>query len=154
MLFPDAQMKAQAELDAVVGHDRLPTMDDFTHLPYIRQTVKETLRCTKLSSQPPSPILVHPVTAIMIYIQTILTIRPRAAHRHQRRHPARQPLHRQHPGQRQQLHHSPGLDHCPQRLVRQQRRHAISQPTPFRTHASRSEPLPVRSRRGHRPSQP
>ncbi|GAA6032480.1 hypothetical protein JCM8097_004781 [Rhodosporidiobolus ruineniae] len=36
--------KAQAELDRVVGPDRLPTFDDFEDLPYIRAVVNETLR--------------------------------------------------------------------------------------------------------------
>ncbi|GAA6007074.1 cytochrome P450 [Rhodotorula paludigena] len=36
--------KAQAELDRVVGSDRLPTFEDFEDLPYIRAVVNETLR--------------------------------------------------------------------------------------------------------------
>ncbi|KAH9175638.1 cytochrome P450 [Lactarius sanguifluus] len=42
--FPEAQRRAQAELDAVVGRDRLPTFSDSPHLPYIHALVKETLR--------------------------------------------------------------------------------------------------------------
>lgn len=45
MLFPDVQRKAQQEIDSVVGTERMPSIDDFEHLPYIRQTVKEALRC-------------------------------------------------------------------------------------------------------------
>ncbi|KAH0842458.1 putative Cytochrome P450 oxidoreductase [Fonsecaea pedrosoi] len=44
MLFPSVQETAQKELDTVVGPDRLPTMDDFESLPYIRQVTKEALR--------------------------------------------------------------------------------------------------------------
>ncbi|KAJ7487924.1 cytochrome P450 [Mycena latifolia] len=36
--------KAQKELDAVVGPDRMPTFEDFDDLPYIRAIVNETLR--------------------------------------------------------------------------------------------------------------
>ncbi|KAF7336984.1 Cytochrome P450 [Mycena venus] len=36
--------KAQKELDAVVGPDRMPTFEDFDDLPYIRAVVNETLR--------------------------------------------------------------------------------------------------------------
>jgi cytochrome P450 len=36
--------QAQAELDKVVGSDRLPTFDDEEDLPFIRAIVKETLR--------------------------------------------------------------------------------------------------------------
>ncbi|EXJ79919.1 hypothetical protein A1O3_08204 [Capronia epimyces CBS 606.96] len=44
VLFPAAQHKAQAELDRVVGDNRLPTIDDLPRLPYLRACVKETLR--------------------------------------------------------------------------------------------------------------
>jgi cytochrome P450 len=42
--FPDAQRRAQAELDAVVGHARLPTFADAPYLPYMRAIIRETLR--------------------------------------------------------------------------------------------------------------
>ncbi|MCJ1364843.1 hypothetical protein MMC16_003960 [Acarospora aff. strigata] len=44
ILFPDVQKKAQAELDRVVSPDRLPTMDDYPNLQYLRGCVKESLR--------------------------------------------------------------------------------------------------------------
>ncbi|KAG1907690.1 cytochrome P450 [Suillus fuscotomentosus] len=43
-LFPDVQKKAQAEIDAVVGTDRLPSFADRNSLPYIEALVKEALR--------------------------------------------------------------------------------------------------------------
>ncbi|TDL16829.1 cytochrome P450 [Rickenella mellea] len=43
-LYPDVMRKAQAEIDAVVGRDRLPTFQDRDNLPYIRAMVKEVLR--------------------------------------------------------------------------------------------------------------
>jgi len=43
-LFPDAQKKAQAEIDAVVGPDRLPSFADHHSLPYTEALVKEVLR--------------------------------------------------------------------------------------------------------------
>ncbi|KAF8602930.1 cytochrome P450 [Ceratobasidium sp. AG-I] len=42
--FPEAQRKAHAELDAVVGHNRMPTPEDFPHLPYIQAVIKECHR--------------------------------------------------------------------------------------------------------------
>ncbi|KAH9958534.1 cytochrome P450 [Lactifluus volemus] len=42
--YPETQARAQAELDDIVGRDRLPTFADYPHLPYIRAMVKETLR--------------------------------------------------------------------------------------------------------------
>ncbi|KAG8947351.1 hypothetical protein FRC04_010799 [Tulasnella sp. 424] len=44
MLFPSVQEKAQAEIDRVVGPDRLPTFDDRPDMPYLRAVVLETLR--------------------------------------------------------------------------------------------------------------
>ncbi|KAF9222063.1 cytochrome P450 [Gyrodon lividus] len=43
-LFPEAQKKAQAEIDAVIGSDRLPTFADRDSLPYVDALVKEVLR--------------------------------------------------------------------------------------------------------------
>jgi hypothetical protein len=44
ILFPRVQRRAQAELDAIIGRDRLPTFDDRPHLPYIGALCKELLR--------------------------------------------------------------------------------------------------------------
>lgn len=43
-LNPDVQKKAQAELDSVVGSDRLPSHDDRPSLPYVNAIIKEALR--------------------------------------------------------------------------------------------------------------
>jgi hypothetical protein len=43
-LFPQVQRRAQAELDVVVGRDRLPTFDDRPRLPYIEALCKELMR--------------------------------------------------------------------------------------------------------------
>ncbi|KAN0137781.1 cytochrome P450 [Lactarius tabidus] len=42
--YPEAQNRAHAELDEVVGNARPPTFADIPSLPYIRAMVKETLR--------------------------------------------------------------------------------------------------------------
>ena len=42
--FPDVLKKAQAELDRVVGRERLPNFSDNGKLPYIAAIVKEVLR--------------------------------------------------------------------------------------------------------------
>ncbi|KAK0222302.1 cytochrome P450 [Armillaria fumosa] len=44
MLYPDVQRKAQAELDSVLGGERLPTFDDQEDLPYINALCKELVR--------------------------------------------------------------------------------------------------------------
>lgn len=52
MLYPDVQQRAYDELDSVVGNGRLPNMDDFSQLPYIRQITKESLRCKYTPCEP------------------------------------------------------------------------------------------------------
>jgi len=44
VLSPHVQKRAQAELDVVVGRDRLPTLDDRPRLPYIEAICSELLR--------------------------------------------------------------------------------------------------------------
>jgi hypothetical protein len=43
-LFPEVQKRAQAEIDAVVGNDRLPDFSDRSQLPYVEALAKEVLR--------------------------------------------------------------------------------------------------------------
>jgi len=43
-LFPDVQKKAQAEIDAVVGNDKLPKFTDRNQLPYVNSLAKEVFR--------------------------------------------------------------------------------------------------------------
>jgi cytochrome P450 len=43
-LNPEVVKKAQAELDSVVGNDRLPDFSDRPHLPYIEAIEKEVWR--------------------------------------------------------------------------------------------------------------
>ncbi|KAG5640609.1 hypothetical protein DXG03_007942 [Asterophora parasitica] len=40
--YPDIQAKAHAELDRVVGRDRLPTVEDEKNLPYVHAIIKAT----------------------------------------------------------------------------------------------------------------
>ena len=51
VLHPDAQRKAQMEIDNVIGIDRLPDFGDEMSLPYVSALVKEVMRW-------------HPVTPI------------------------------------------------------------------------------------------
>ena len=65
-LYPEVQKKAQSEIDAVVGPNRLPNFHDRPSLPYINAIVKESLRWN----------LVTPIGrpfVIIIIIATILT---------------------------------------------------------------------------------
>jgi hypothetical protein len=43
-LYPEVQKKAQAQIDAVVGPNRLPNFYDRPSLPYINAVVKESIR--------------------------------------------------------------------------------------------------------------
>lgn len=44
VLYPEVQAKAQAEIDRIVGTDRLPTLADKESLTYIVCLMKEVLR--------------------------------------------------------------------------------------------------------------
>jgi cytochrome P450 len=44
LMNPEAQAKAQEEIDRVVGTDRLPTFDDEAKLPYVSALSRETFR--------------------------------------------------------------------------------------------------------------
>ena len=44
LVHPEAQKRAQDELDVVVGRARVPTFADMPSLPYIHAMVKEIIR--------------------------------------------------------------------------------------------------------------
>ena len=44
MSNPSVAAKARAEIDGVVGRERLPSADDFESLPYLQAVFKEVLR--------------------------------------------------------------------------------------------------------------
>lgn len=44
VLNPQVQEKAQAEIDLVLGGDRLPTIDDRPSLPYVNAILREIYR--------------------------------------------------------------------------------------------------------------
>lgn len=58
--FPSIMKKAQAELDSVMGPDRMPEFDDYDNLPYIRAVMNETLRWRPVAVLGGTP---HAVTA-------------------------------------------------------------------------------------------
>nr|BED42963.1 cytochrome P450 monooxygenase [Trametes versicolor] len=63
LLYPEVQRKAQAEVDRVVGRDRLPDFSDEGSLPYVSAIVKEVLRW-----RPVTPLAVpHRLTADDVY---------------------------------------------------------------------------------------
>ncbi|TFK46440.1 putative monooxygenase [Heliocybe sulcata] len=62
-LHPEVQTKARAEIDAVIGQDRLPTISDRASLPYVRSVMTETFRWC-----PPIPLgIAHATSDIDIY---------------------------------------------------------------------------------------
>lgn len=50
-VHPEVQKKAQAEIDQVIGPERLPEFDDRPSLPYIEAIYREVLRFA-----PPGPL--------------------------------------------------------------------------------------------------
>ena len=49
---PRVQEKVQAELDHIIGRDRVMTESDFSNLPYLQCVAKEALRL-----HPPTPLM-------------------------------------------------------------------------------------------------
>lgn len=49
LLYPHVQEKARAEVDSVIGTDRMPTFDDLDDLPYVRAVMMETNRWKPLT---------------------------------------------------------------------------------------------------------
>lgn len=45
---PDVKRRVQEELDAVIGRERLPSIDDISSLPYTETTILETLRLSSI----------------------------------------------------------------------------------------------------------
>ncbi|KAF9233009.1 cytochrome P450 [Melanogaster broomeanus] len=43
VLYPEAQRRAQAEIDAVVGNNRLPMLEDRCSMPFLEATLREAL---------------------------------------------------------------------------------------------------------------
>ncbi|KAK1222629.1 hypothetical protein PQX77_014516, partial [Marasmius sp. AFHP31] len=43
-LYPEVQTRAQKEIDAIIGHGRLPDFDDRDSLPFVNALIAETLR--------------------------------------------------------------------------------------------------------------
>ncbi|KIJ19360.1 hypothetical protein PAXINDRAFT_7844 [Paxillus involutus ATCC 200175] len=63
MLHPDVQVRAQAEIDSVIGTQRLPDFEDRSALPYVDALLRETLRC-----HPVAPLgLPHATTEDDVY---------------------------------------------------------------------------------------
>lgn len=44
VLYPECQIKAQEEIDRVIGSSRLPNFNDRGSLPYVECLLQETLR--------------------------------------------------------------------------------------------------------------
>jgi len=67
-LYPDVQKKAQAEIDAFVGTDRLPTISDRESLPYVEGVMKEVLRWIPVVPLGESPHQTHPPLLSLITV--------------------------------------------------------------------------------------
>ncbi|OAL40505.1 hypothetical protein AYO20_00241 [Fonsecaea nubica] len=67
-LYPEVQAKAQREIDAVIGQDRMPTWSDRPNLPYVRAVVEETLRWLPVTLiGPPMPHALSKTESYMGY---------------------------------------------------------------------------------------
>lgn len=66
MVYPEVQAKAQAEMDHVIGRDRLPTLGDRKDLPYVDCIVWECLRWN------PGTLHMHGILAANLHVFTLL----------------------------------------------------------------------------------
>ncbi|KIJ64047.1 hypothetical protein HYDPIDRAFT_112573 [Hydnomerulius pinastri MD-312] len=61
-LHPEVQARAQAEIDSVVGTERLPDFHDQPSLPYVEAIIRETMRWN-----PVTPVLPHATSEDDVY---------------------------------------------------------------------------------------
>jgi cytochrome P450 len=59
VIYPDVQLRAQAELDSVVGRGRLPEFSDKKDLPYVNAVMSECLRWLPVAPMGLSMSIVH-----------------------------------------------------------------------------------------------
>src|SRR5579862_2299138 len=88
--FPEAQRKAQEEIDRVVGRGRSPTVEDEANLPYCAALLKETFRWRSvaiLGGLPHAPIKDDEYRGYHIPAGTNITGNLWAIHRHPRDFP-------------------------------------------------------------------
>jgi len=45
LLYPDIQARARAEINQIVKHDQIPSIDDRDSLAYLSAVIFEVLRC-------------------------------------------------------------------------------------------------------------
>jgi len=78
ILNPQIQAKARAEIDSVVGTDRLPTINDRTRLPYVRSIMAEVFRWS-----PAIPLCEYMPKSLTVVTPNLLRISHHAMdHRH------------------------------------------------------------------------
>ncbi|KAF7432586.1 hypothetical protein PC9H_004528 [Pleurotus ostreatus] len=79
IMYPDAQARAQSEIDTAIGEHRLPTMKDKGSLPYVEAFIKEIMRWS-----PALPLSIARRTAqddtyeglLLLVVETSLMLNP------------------------------------------------------------------------------
>jgi hypothetical protein len=74
LVYPEVQAKAQAEIDRIVGKDRLPELEDRRDMPYVESVVNECLRWHAVAPMGQSRFLFR--THLTIHITQPCPIRP------------------------------------------------------------------------------
>ena len=78
VLRPDLQARAQAELDAATGRERLPTFEDRPMLPFVDALCKETQRWRLVTPLGASiTIHNHPRVFILLPLKLFLILSPK-----------------------------------------------------------------------------
>jgi cytochrome P450 len=73
LVYPDVQARAQAEIDRVVGKERLPELSDESSLPYVQAVVNECYRWL-----PVLPMGLSSIFSFLIALFTYFISRSRA----------------------------------------------------------------------------
>jgi cytochrome P450 len=66
LIWPEIQTKAQAEVDRVIGKDRLPEFNDAPRMPYIQGIINECLRWIPVAPMGKQSLHCHLCALIML----------------------------------------------------------------------------------------
>jgi hypothetical protein len=66
LVYPEVQTKSQAEIDRVVGKERLPEFEDQENLPYMQAVVNECLRWLPVTPTGNVPSLIYNLPLIRL----------------------------------------------------------------------------------------
>ena len=73
-IYPEVLKKAQAEVDAVIGHERLPTTEDRDALPYANAICSELLRWNVITPISTCPCIISQAGPTSAYFMLAMRV--------------------------------------------------------------------------------